>query len=563
MQNVNNITASNETQQASVDKKVVDKIEQKSPNDLSERTDSKRLKIEPEGSSEAKEKVSNQFEDIEVPRSMVFLNHYKASKAGSLVKCGFDGCDINDENDDWQVIDKEFEVVRKLELHVSSSMDRFMSKNKHLLCDEMQFPELESVRNSFVQIVVELQSQNSQSGVFLQPAIRTASPRWVNQRVRIMTIQFFSRCSLMRKLRMLAPLKDAGNRIWITLVSHSTSQGQVFSCTPKELIQKHNGGDKDMEEFCSVHDFVTVAQNTFQETLLGVHISACSGLYFHHSRHEVWPNYSSWLTKRMKVCLTGYRRDLHTTDGALLLLFSTLMLAASNPITSKQVADEMNKIPNQLPGLALGTGFLPPLLPGEEPLSGKGPLPKKRKGEQPATETFDIFVLFAGRSCWRLKSTVAEVILPAIKLRNDMLKGSLEIEDKELEWEELFKKMSQVLFAAEKRVIFVVVTSEPQGTTKLEECYQRFEINPSFGGLISIGSSRSSVNWVVTHDCCKDCCSLDPEHEEGCPDRVNCFHRFTNLMCGLFWGLILIAGEGWSIPDIQKEMVYEAPGIVL
>ena len=506
--------------------------------------------------------VPRSMEEIEVPRSMVFLNRFKTSKAGALVRCGFDGCKINDENDEWQIVDKEFKIVHKLELHVSLSMHRFMFENKNLLSREVMFPELRHIRNCFIQIIVELQSQNSQSGIFLQPAITAASPRWINRKVCVLTIQFISRCSLMDNLRNLAPLRKSQNRIWITLVSHSTSQGQLFSCTPKELIRTHGEGMKKMEEFCSVHDFVTVAQSTLRESLLGVHISSCSGLYYQHTLHEVWPNYASWLTKRMNVCLTGYRRNLHTTDGALLLLVSILKLAVADPTTVEQVADVMNQIPILLPGVAQGTGYLPALLPGGTPVSGKGPLPKKKRQKEEKTTEFDIFILFEGpKSCRRLKSTAVDVVLPAVKLRNDMLGGRLEVEDEDGPREDLSTRISRILCVAQRKVVFVVLARGSQAKEELEESFKTFSKSPKFGGMISVGPTKPSVSWVIVHDCCQNCCC--PDDEDGCGERVDCFHRFSNLMCGLFWGMLLIAGEGWQVAEVQKEMVLEAPGIVI
>ena len=54
------------------------------------------------------------------------------------------------------------------------------------------------------------------------------------------------------------------------LSCHSSSQGQVFSCTPFAM-----GKQCGFEEFCSLHDFVMACHNVLNNVLVAVHISSC------------------------------------------------------------------------------------------------------------------------------------------------------------------------------------------------------------------------------------------------------------------------------------------------
>lgn len=65
------------------------------------------------------------------------------------------------------------------------------------------------------------------------------------------------------------------NRLWerfkqilVVLSTHASAQGQVFACTPSSISKANK-----FEEFCSVHDFVTLCQDVFGEKLSGVHVS--------------------------------------------------------------------------------------------------------------------------------------------------------------------------------------------------------------------------------------------------------------------------------------------------
>ena len=76
-------------------------------------------------------------------------------------------------------------------------------------------------------------------------------------------------------LKLLKPFKALQSvfcavEVVVVLSTHSSSQGQVFSCTPLS-ISKESG----FEEFCSLHDFIQACQDVVGDALTAIHISSC------------------------------------------------------------------------------------------------------------------------------------------------------------------------------------------------------------------------------------------------------------------------------------------------
>eukprot|EP00111_Clytia_hemisphaerica_P016524 TCONS_00048996-protein len=141
------------------------------------------------------------------------------------------------------------------------------------------------------------------------------------------TLSFASRLEMLMKIRSFINVQWNSNaEIMVLLSCHSSTQGQVFSCTPVEISKRYG-----FEEFCSLHDFVCTCQDMFGSRLKITHISSCFTLKL-NSSHTDWPVDSCWLNEKLECILSGSAKEVYETGSqtADLYLVSKVMSSSNS-----------------------------------------------------------------------------------------------------------------------------------------------------------------------------------------------------------------------------------------
>eukprot|EP00755_Sulcionema_specki_P036897 Sspe_Gene.107827::Locus_86441_Transcript_1_1_Confidence_1.000_Length_1343::g.107827::m.107827 len=244
------------------------------------------------------------------PVSTVFMCEHREGDGVHAIRCAFNGCDA--ETHEWVLMDED--GVRSVERHVGDAVYRDMERRlPPPPPSEVDIPD----GAQRVVVVLELQCGNSTTAPFLSQVV----PRGVWGYV---AHTFHSRRQLFERIESLSGITAP---CWVLLVTHASTQGQVFSCTPQAMVTASPPSSPSRgEEFCSVHDFVTMVQGTVRN-LAGIHVSACCAAKFLKTVHTSWPVPSDWLAASPPV--TGYTEDLFVTDGVFLLVLLSFNLSPS------------------------------------------------------------------------------------------------------------------------------------------------------------------------------------------------------------------------------------------
>ncbi|KAH3756404.1 Aminopeptidase O [Pelomyxa schiedti] len=115
-------------------------------------------------------------------------------------------------------------------------------------------------------------------------------------------------------------LPPTNSKILVILSTHSSNQGQVFSCTPSSIAAAHN-----FEEFCSLRDFVIVCQEAFADSLIGIYVSSCFVMRL-DSSHKKWPVDIWWLKRELQCEVVGSEAEVYFTGQDTVDLFFVLTL---------------------------------------------------------------------------------------------------------------------------------------------------------------------------------------------------------------------------------------------
>lgn len=138
------------------------------------------------------------------------------------------------------------------------------------------------------------------------------------------TLSFSSRKELLQQICKLRTLTSNSSdlEVIVVLSCHSSSQGQVFSCTPASISKLYQ-----FEEFCSVHDFVCTCQFVLKQRLKWIHFSSCFAMKMNGS-HKDWPVEYTWYRKKLRCLLTGSAKEVYETGSQtadLFLLLNTVL----------------------------------------------------------------------------------------------------------------------------------------------------------------------------------------------------------------------------------------------
>ncbi|KAJ9473766.1 hypothetical protein DIPPA_17154 [Diplonema papillatum] len=551
--------------------------------------------------SEAGEETGS--DDDDAPMSTVFLAQESTAKeaaraggrvpaglpaAAAVIACGYRRCPEHGAGGGggrWRAVTAA--AVRSLERHVADAFDcqhAAWEAAGRLPADPAGAGAPAGVKNSFVVCFLELRSQNSQTGCFVRPALRGCC----GAGAVCVTLPFRSRKQLMARCAELRGLRRKGNTVWVALVAHSSAQGMVFSCTPKEVLgetgRRGNGlaPANGIEEFCSVHDFVVAAQNALGEDLVGVHISVCCGLYYTKRVHAAWPVPISWLNTSLETCLTGYRHSLHTTDGALLLLLAALLLAHRKPKNPAQCSEVFTQLYALAPGVCDGSGLIPALLPAELPddeiplMEGRLPkaaLPEKPSGKPAsAAQSPGLACLYSAASCGKLAGMIESVCFRSVAVRDDMACGPCvsrmlrahEFTADAVEGVLLESGGAEGGGDGPGPVLFFLVVAAPADDARFGALLRDLSSRDFCRGAVVVAPSSWTVPlgvctvWHLPHDC-SPCCTTGAA--AGC--QPGCADACIKLLCALFWAAQLVAGEGWDLQKVRAEVCTEAPGLAV
>ncbi|KAK3699893.1 hypothetical protein QZH41_016548 [Actinostola sp. cb2023] len=259
------------------------------------------------------------------------------------IRCDFPQCSEHGQavqaKPSWML--NTLKNVRILEKHVGKEIHNYM-KSQPLRCvfsesrhktESKEFIERNQlpVGTKKVLAVFNLKDSQSQLGEWLAHFLDAAFISEYGDKRKdfvVLTQDFVSRYELMKSISNLEFLKSCSPKVEVTCVlsCHSSSQGQVFSCTPSDISKEHG-----FEEFCSLHDMTVDCQDALGDTLSGIHISSCFTLKLDCS-HEEWPVDSSWFKNKLKCRLTGSVREVYETGSQVCDLHILLTAILSPPI---------------------------------------------------------------------------------------------------------------------------------------------------------------------------------------------------------------------------------------
>ncbi|XP_032238993.2 uncharacterized protein LOC5513554 isoform X2 [Nematostella vectensis] len=229
--------------------------------------------------------------------------------------------------------------VKTLEAHVGHEVDKYMqtqsvpsdttAESKHMQ-ESIEMLETGSLPRGTKKVlaVFNIKDSQSQLGEWISLFLKAAHTMEQGQKVCdfvVITQSFVSRKALMECIARLGFLKEYSPQVEVICVlsSHSSSQGQVFSCTPTAV--SHSSG---FEEFCSLHDLAMACQDILGNSLVGLHISSCFTLKMDCS-HAEWPVAASWLKTKLRCVLSGSCKEVYETGSQVCDLY--LLLAAMMP----------------------------------------------------------------------------------------------------------------------------------------------------------------------------------------------------------------------------------------
>lgn len=287
---------------------------------------------------------------LEKYESTIFL--CETTEDGRYIRCDFSQCKTHNENknnvnipvDYWllnteknvSILEKHvgkeiYEFIQLHEAEISSHQKEWYELNADVLeCNSIPLKNYEKLL-----IVFNLRDPQSSFG------------RWINAFLdacknldgipvdyTCITLSFSSRRELFLNIEKLRTIYNKYNKyngdIMVVLSCHSSSQGQVFSCTPTAISRTYN-----FEEFCSVHDFVQACQDVLKERLKVIHLSSCFAMKLNCS-HKEWPVDYSWLKTSLTCILSGSAKEVYETGSQTADLFLMLNSMLSNSNLSLQ-----------------------------------------------------------------------------------------------------------------------------------------------------------------------------------------------------------------------------------
>eukprot|EP00794_Sanderia_malayensis_P007134 gene7134-7939_t len=283
----------------------------------------------------------------------------QTSEDDRFIKCDFKWCSIHGEKArDGPVVEwilNTHRNVNSLESHVGQQIYNFMQDdsisqsncpkqlcegNKHLL---ENWPD--GLSFSKILVVFNLRDPQALLGLWVDSFLKAARACDGIEDTSFcsITFSFASRMELLESVSQLAILvkKCPKAEVAVILSCHSSSQGQVFSCTPSSTSKNAN-----FEEFCSLHDFVMTCENILGSILSVVHISSCFTLKMDKS-HKDWPVCYSWYKNNLNCLLSGSTREVYETGSQTADLYLVLSTFCNKNTTGFSVQQSFSKAINR------------------------------------------------------------------------------------------------------------------------------------------------------------------------------------------------------------------------
>ena len=449
--------------------------------------------------------------------------------------------------------------------------------------DEAGLAKVASISNKTVLLIVELRSADLRTACYIGRGVM-GGPYCMSSGVETLCVTFSSRLELLLKVhRCLAGLRGKGNAVWICLVTHASSSGQTFSCTPKEIIRDSSLVEENIstaEEFCSVADFCKIISDTIPaEEVIGVHLSACTSMRFRKKQHDTFPVASNWYDTN-RLCLTGYSNALHTTDGCFIAASLASLIAAQKVRCDKGYA-EIFQIFKQILAKDVAEGCsMTMVTPGTRPrpegraVSHKTRAAKLAHNNQRART--DVLIYLAHDVC-RVIRNIVVALQHAVSIRTDT--GGSVITIKELSKEEDIPAtiLANYKNAKSEGQVLMLASGGGVAGAALNELTSELEAAGYPERFVMLGAGSPLHAWVLPHACTR-CCEesgvsspppainyQQPRDQTGlsCEGSCTCAGRHALLFGSLLWSLLLLCGEGWSLQEVQEELCINAPGFVI
>ncbi|XP_065834926.1 aminopeptidase O-like isoform X2 [Oscarella lobularis] len=297
----------------------------------------------------------------------------ETSDDGRRVRCDFRHCNLHFRGEkDYVWLLNTTQNVKLLEKHVGEEIEKFMTDQKiefpsakpktigEWNRDETKIRKIESTTRKLL-VIFELDEPHASVGKWLEKFVTAACLELHLIDICVVTKTFRSRRELLRVIRQTGIELNSHTiplEVIVLLSCHSSSQGQVFSCTPSSITQKCQ-----FEEFCSLHDFICTCQDSLGRLLKGIHVSSCFALKLDAS-HKFWPVDAQWIRRHLTCVVSGSVKEVYETGSqaadvhlalASLLGTSSSTSSLSNIRNLKDVVEEARQ--RSFPDLAEEMGL--------------------------------------------------------------------------------------------------------------------------------------------------------------------------------------------------------------